>query len=325
MKCPDLILYPSRKCVSTCPFGYKEEWSTKLDLMGRICVPVENLISNYALTILAGIFCGSFICFFIIGSGILYLQYQRKKIMKEQQSETNSDVDDSTSTPERKDFLKQLELLRPYTKTYLQMLNDTRKQLRETIKQDSINSMGDLSATAVYRPVLRDLAKILLLLNRPIQKIAIPDDWEHLLTWAEQALKRYKRMSDISNQPQVAQLINFLQEAPSVLTSSNENNDYVARGSTNMSTFKPERAPGSNLSLNNLSLNNLTSNNGKKSFDGTNFLNPQWKFEYNIIQNSQFNPAQWKNSKEYLNNPYYFDDDFCQLGFRPQDEITTEL
>lgn len=165
--------------------------------------------------------------------------------------------------------------------------------------------------------MLRDLAKILLLLNRHVDKIGVPEDWEHLFNWAEKALKRYKRMSDVS-QPQVAQLINFLQ-GPTIPFQENE-----IRNSTTMSTFKPDQVFGSSLSLQTAAIKTFNSN-----YDSAihSTLNPQWKFEYSLAnpQTSEFNPTVWKNSKEFLNSSLFLDDDFCQLGFRPQDEITTEL
>ncbi|GJQ73462.1 hypothetical protein Trydic_g13821 [Trypoxylus dichotomus] len=312
MKCPDLIIFPSRKCANICPHGHRIKWSTISDVMGRMCVHTGNFIglSNEALTVLAGVSCGALFCVAIIASAVVYVHHYKKKLM-EQSSEAGSDLDD---TPERRDFLKQLETLRPYGSNFLDMLNDTRRQLREQ------HLAGDSAATAAYRPVIRDLAKILFLINRPTDRITMPEDWEHLFNWAEKTLKRYKRMSEIS-QPQVAQLINFLQ-GPVI---SNES-DYNNRGSTTMSTFKPDQSLGSNLSLHDAAIKNFHENYDSTAFHTA--LNPQWKFDYNLadkIPTSQFSPAEWKNSKEYLNNPYFFDDDFYQLGFRPQDEITTEL
>jgi hypothetical protein len=308
IKCPNLIVHPSRRCVTTCPYGHKLRWSTRLDYMGRICVHNGNFLGlgSETATALTGVIAGTVLCIILIGSAVIYLRIRRKNLTPN--VETSSDLDDS---PERRDFLKQLETLRPYAQTYLDMLNDTRRQLRELYRT------GDTHALAAYKPVLRDLAKILLLLNRKIERIAVPDDWEHLFNWAEKALKRYKRMSDIS-QPQVAQLINFLQGSVLPVQESE------VRNSTTMSTFKPDQVFGSSLSLQNAAIKNFNCN-----YDSTLHatLNPQWKFEYSLVNppTSEFNPAVWKNSKEYLNSSLFLDDDFCQLGFRPQDEITTEL
>lgn len=313
IKCPNLIVHPSRKCVDTCPYGHKLKWSTMVDYIGRVCQHNGNFLglSSNALAVLTGVITGTLLCTIFISSAIVYIRYRRKRAP--QLSETSSEIDDS---PEKKDFLKQLETLRPYAQNYLDMLNDTRRQIRELHRE------GDVSAIAAYRPVIRDLAKILLLLNRPVEKVAVPDDWEHLFNWGEKVLKRYKRMSETS-QPQVAQLINFLQ-GPVIPTDLEP--EYSIRGSTTMSTFKPDQVFGSSLSLKDVAINNFNSNYDSKYHTP---LNPQWKFEYSLVSNnmpsSEFNPSLWRNSKEYLSNSLFLDDDFYQLGFRPQDEITTEL
>ena len=46
----------------------------------------------------------------------------------------------------------------------------------------------------VTRSILRDLSRILTLLNRKEEQIrTVPADWQRLLGWAERLLKRYKR------------------------------------------------------------------------------------------------------------------------------------
>lgn len=310
IKCPELIVYPSRKCVKSCPFGYTSDWSTMVDFMGRVCTHNGNLLglSSNALTVVTGFFAGIIMCLLAFVAAIIYFKYRRKH--SPQISDTSSETDD---TPERKDFLKQLETLRPYAQSYLDMLNDTRQQIRQ-LHQD-----GDNSAISAYKPVVRDLAKILLLLNRPIEKIQIPDDWEHLFHWAEKTLKRYKRMSD-SSQPQVAQLISFLQSP--IISSDVDEPEYSIRGSTTMSTFKPDQVFDSSLSLQDATVKGFTGSYEK--YPTT--LNPEWRFEYSLVGNtSEFDPVAWKNSKEFLSGPLFLEDDFYQLGFRPQDEITTEL
>lgn len=282
-----------------------------VDYIGKVCQHNGNFLglSANALAVLSGVAAGTLLCTVFITTAVAYIKYRRKQLP--QLSETSSEIDDS---PERKDFVKQLETLRPYAENYLDMLNDTRRQVRELHRE------GDNGAISAYRPVIRDLAKILLLLNRPIDRIVVPDDWEHLFNWAEKALHRYKRMSE-SSQPQVAQLISFLQGP---IIPSDTEPEYSLRGSTTMSTFKPDQVFGSSLSLQDIAINNFNSNYDSKS---TNPLNPQWKFEYSLVPpTSEFNPSLWRNSKEYLNNSSLFlEDDFYQLGFRPQDEITTEL
>ncbi|KAK5641314.1 hypothetical protein RI129_009861 [Pyrocoelia pectoralis] len=312
IKCPHLIVYSTRKCVDSCPSGYKIQWSQSLDYMGQTCTQTNTLIglSPVNISILIGSLCGIIFSVFIVTFAVIYLR--RKRNYLHYIIETNSDVDD---TPEKRDFIKQLENFRPYAKTFLEMLNDTRRQVRE------LHSEADNTAASAYKPVIRDLAKILLLLNRPIELLAVPDDWERLHRWAEKLLRRHGQMSDVS-QSQVNQLIKFLQ-TPSI---SNDPEEY-SRASTTMSTFKPDQTYGSSPSLKGQPLKNFSDNDSNHF---TSPLNPQWQFNYPVTNNKHFNssqfiPSQWKNSKEYLNNPYLLEDDFLQLGFRPQDEITTEL
>lgn len=327
IKCTNKIIYPSRKCADNCPYGYKERWSTKIDYMGRICVDIGNIIgiSNDTMTILIGTLSGCILCIFLIGIAYIYVRYKRKILLQQQHVNNMDNVSELDDTPERRDFLKQIETIRPYARTFLDMLNDTRRQMRELYNE------GDNTALAAYRPVVRDLAKILLLLNRPIDRMTIPDDWEHLYNWSEKTLKRYKRMSEVS-QPQVAQLINFLQGP--ILSNEiiiNDTEDECEsinnRSNTIMSTFKPDKPFGSSLSLQDSAIKNFNMNY-ESAFPTA--INPQWKFDFTVggsgtLSTSEFNPIVWKSSKEFLNNTYFLDDDFCQLGFRPQDEITTEL
>lgn len=349
LKCAVLITQPDRRCVNQCPSGARAQWSTRADYMGRVCVqrgansnsaaghaePLLLGMSSEGLTVLTGVVAGSLLCILIISFAIVYVQYKKKAL--EQASETSSELDDSNHSGSqqrqyagrRGEFLRQVDQLRPHAGAFLDMMNDTRRQLREA------HRTGDGGATtAVFRPVICDLAKILILLNRrpdilvsEVQQHQMPpDDWEHLFNWAEKNLKRYKRVSDVS-QPQVAQLINFLQ-APSVVIDTDINQprekDLTSNG-TNiqvMSTFKPEQTIGSTLSLQDVAIKNFNANYGTAQT----VLNPQWKFDYALVAStnlpiSQFNPNIWKNGT----NQYFLEDDFGQLGFRPQDEITTEL
>ncbi|KAF7266626.1 hypothetical protein GWI33_020125 [Rhynchophorus ferrugineus] len=304
VKCTLLIVYPTRRCVDQCPFGYYPTWSNKADFMGQMCFHNGNFLgmSAHRLTIFVGVVSGIVISVLIVFIAVIYIKYRKKSFP--QVSDTTSETDD---TPERRDFLKQLETLKPYAQSYLDMLNDTRHQIRQ------LHLDGDNSAISAYKPVVRDLAKILLLLNRPIDNISIPDDWEHLFSWAEKTLKRYKRMSD-NSQPQVAQLIDFLQTSSEL-----DDHDYSVRGSITMSTFRPF---GSSDSLQNANNKAFSSN-----FDSCHAqLKPEWKFEYSLVGNSsEFNPIAWKSSRDILGGPLFLDEDFYDLGLRPQDEITTEL
>lgn len=183
VKCRDLIVLPGRNCVNRCPTGHTVLWSTTTDVMGKACVPSRGnaAISSATLTVLTGIVCGVFLCAIMISCAVVYLLRRRRNAL-ERSSDTSSDLDDC---PERRDFLKQLETLRPYAYSFLDMLNDTRKHMREH------HRLGDNAAMGAYRPVIKDLAKVLFLLNRPVEGLGIPDDWDHLFNWAEKTLKRY--------------------------------------------------------------------------------------------------------------------------------------
>lgn len=313
IKCKDVIIYGTRQCVTNCPPGYEINWSVKSGYMGRICESKSSYIgiNKELLTVLVGIAAGVFLCILMITTALIIFRYKSKL-----KRATIDNVSETEDTPERKEFLKQVESLRPHAHTFLGMLNDTRRQVRE------LHQEGD-NVSATYRPILRDLAKILFILNKPNETLTVPNDWEHLYGWAEKTLKRFKRMSEIS-QPQVAQLVNFLQ-APVRPFDSTE----VSRTGTLMSTFKPDRPSGSSLSLQDVAIKKFNSNYDL-TFNSS--LNPQWKFDYSVVgqnypKSCEFNPSEWKSSKEYLNgvNSQISDDEFCQLGFRPQDEITTEL
>jgi len=59
----------------------------------------------------------------------------------------------------------------------------------------------------IIRPVLRDLARILVLVNRRDDEIPLPpDDWQRLFSWAERLLRRYKRHSS----PEVRYLFSWM-------------------------------------------------------------------------------------------------------------------
>jgi hypothetical protein len=126
---------------------------------------------------------------------------------------------------DRHEFIRQLDELRPHAEYFLFMLNDTRKQIRKSYIS------GDTTAAAKYYPIIRDLAKILILLNRPVELIdGPPHDWNRLLQWADRILVQFKP------QQQITQLIEFLQSP----TSSPELNDIHddARLVSKHTTFK---------------------------------------------------------------------------------------
>lgn len=48
IKCTHLIVMGSRECVESCPLGYREEWSSQIDYMGRVCAGLCDLIYYYS-------------------------------------------------------------------------------------------------------------------------------------------------------------------------------------------------------------------------------------------------------------------------------------
>ncbi|XP_036145085.1 uncharacterized protein LOC105833743 isoform X2 [Monomorium pharaonis] len=195
------VLLHQGTCVHTCPPGFVADWSTRDEYMGRICRETGYMfgLTGSQVAILVGVVSGATICIFIILCGAIVVHRRKKRAAKLAQQ-----FEDSA---ERREFLKHLATLRGEANTFLAMLNDTRRQVRELYYSGS-NGDGAVGIQA-YRPVLRDLARILVLVNRRDDEIPLPpDDWQRLFSWAERLLRRYKRHSS----PEVAQLVTFLQQ-----------------------------------------------------------------------------------------------------------------
>lgn len=96
------------------------------------------------------------------------------------------EYDDSTapSEQERDEFLKHLSELREHAETFLTILNDMRKRLK-TLQSDS-------ESAKQCKKVIKDLSRLLFLLNKKPQSVQMPSDGLKLLTWAEHILNRYK-------------------------------------------------------------------------------------------------------------------------------------
>ncbi|XP_012271742.1 uncharacterized protein LOC105695065 [Orussus abietinus] len=198
------ILLHRGACVDACPAGHTADWSTRDEYMGRICRETEYAfgLTGSQVAVLVVVASGATICIFIILCGVVVVHRRKRKAAKTMQR-----FEDSA---ERREFLKHLATLRGEGNTFLAMLNDTRRQVRELYYSGS-NGDGAVGIQA-YRPVLRDLARILVLVNRRDEEIAVPpEDWQRLLAWAERLLRRYKRHSS----PEVAQLVTFLQQPAS--------------------------------------------------------------------------------------------------------------
>ncbi|XP_034949155.1 uncharacterized protein T48 [Chelonus insularis] len=195
------VLLHQGRCVDTCPPGHIADRSTRVDYMGRICRETGYMfgLTGSQVAIFVGILSGATICIFIIVCGAIVFHRRKKKAAK-----LIRQYEDSA---ERREFLKHLATLRGEANTFLAMLNDTRRQVRELYYSGN-NGDGAVGVQA-YRPVLRDLARILVLVNRSDDDIYLPpDDWQRLLSWAERLLRRYKKHTS----PEVAQLVTFLQQ-----------------------------------------------------------------------------------------------------------------
>lgn len=300
MKCPNLILVDERRCIDDCPAGYTEIWSSAPDYMGRICYPVG--LSGSFLTALVGVTLGAILCFImlLVAASLIRRKHRRRLIR-------NALIDDNISHHE---FLSQLNELRPQSEYFLQMLNDTRRQIRK------MHLSGDAQSASIYNPVIRDLAKILILLNRPVELLhEPPHDWNRLYSWAERALDCYK--------PQIEQLIEFLQ------TSSTPFDARLV--SSKHSTFKSHQSTTSTNTSNNSQTQQLLG-----SLISLHELEEQLASENNITppQSSTSNVFgdAFDHVKDYLssspnarNSTIWLEDEFFRLGLRPQDEITTEL
>ncbi|XP_036325091.1 uncharacterized protein LOC118738272, partial [Rhagoletis pomonella] len=300
IKCPAYLMTDTRQCVEQCPSGYIDQWSAHTEFMGRVCVSTGY--SGPFMAAIAGLIGGFVVCFTLLAVAMMLVRRRRRrKSIKQKLINEN--------TMDRSDFLRQLNEMRPNAEYFLSMLNDTRRQIRK------LYLSGEVGAANSYRPIVRDLAKILILLNRPIELIpAAPHDWNRLYTWAEQALERYK--------PQVGHLIDFFQ--PSGVNgvgiggrgsgSVGINDDFDA-------TFFPQKT--------NVYRQSMLSGSGPQKMHMFGSLISLHEFEEPRPSDpfgSSFNTLKSGNLISDLNaSSLWLEDEFYKLGFRPQDEITTEL
>ncbi|XP_011252578.1 uncharacterized protein LOC105249080 isoform X2 [Camponotus floridanus] len=223
------VLLHQGTCVHTCPPGFVADWSTRDEYMGRICRETGYMfgLTGSQVAILVGVVSGATICTFIIICGAIVVHRRKKKAAKLAQK-----FEDSA---ERREFLKHLATLRGEAHTFLAMLNDTRRQVRELYYSGN-NGDGAVGIQA-YRPVLRDLARILVLVNRRDDEIPLPpDDWQRLFSWAERLLRRYKRHSSPEPTSNSVQMTS----AQPVTTSSQPSacQPIYEPRSTNLTTFQ---------------------------------------------------------------------------------------
>lgn len=228
--------------------------------MGKICQRTRFYNTIKALAV--GSACGILLCIILI----LLLRKKcsfntkttkRRSIKKPYR---NTLIDD-----ERTDFLRQLDSLRPHADHFLAMLNDIRRQIRKH------HAAGDTVGAKSYYSVVCDLAKLLIILNKPNEVIPQPpSDWNRLSGWAE--------------------YIMLEQHHP--LIDSHEGLSF--------STFKT-----------NITRTTATTSDSSNEQQNNNPFG-------SLISLQDIGPVNGGSS-------LWLEDEFFKLGFRPQDEITTEL
>lgn len=285
-------------CVEECARGYASQWSTMPDYMGRVCKP-NSIAANALFVSVVGITFGMIFCCILVISVVYCLRKRRRK-----KSIRDKLIDEDIA---RNDFLRQLAELRPNAEYFLGMLNDTRRQIRK------LHVSGDTMGAQAYRPVVRDLAKILLLVNKPIELLpGPPPDWLRLFMWAQRILDRYK--------PQMSPLIDFLQSSPTLITDprlaacqhhtfkSNTTNSTTTSESPNM---QRQATFGSLISL--------------QDFDYRSAVTLPRNAEQPTKMSSSSSSNKRHSISDVHNSALWLEDEFFNLGLRPQDEITTEL
>ncbi|ALC46777.1 T48 [Drosophila busckii] len=309
IKCPLYLVTDTRQCVEQCPTGYLDQWSAHTEFMGRVCVPTGY--SGPLMAALAGLLGGFLVCLSLLAVAVLLVRRKRRRKSVKQKLINESTLD-------RADFMRQLNEMRPNAEYFLAMLNDTRRQIRK------LYLSGEVAAANSYRPIVRDLAKLLILLNRPIELIPTPPhDWPRLYAWSEQALERYK--------PQVGQLIDFFQA-----NSGGAGQEVIyaapAKKHAGHSIFRQQQTTHTTSNQLGVDLlpgdrNSNASAQQKLHLFGS--LISLHEFEEPRASDpfgSSFNTLKSGNLISDLNaSSLWLEDEFYKLGFRPQDEITTEL
>ncbi|XP_059472569.1 uncharacterized protein LOC132194957 [Neocloeon triangulifer] len=308
-KCAGVIVHGSRECRAECPPGYRQQWSSLVDYMGLLCIESTMVGAGWLggwvtggqeLTVLIGVACGSMLCVLVLAAACGFVTYRRAKMRRSPVAPAirSSRCDPPAMgqsaasqqqwlTPQelqlRREFAKQVGALRPEAPVFLAMLNDTRRKVRELYRPN-----GTDSRSKAYRTVLRDLTRILTLLNRKEARLgAPPPDWDTLLDWAERSLRRYKK--SVSNE-------GVGSACGSGATSSSASSTPTSSHALNQHHPNYGGPDG-----------NLSDNEDTKGCESIEI------------------PALLQNASEWSQNSLYFYESYYPLGFRPQDEITTEL
>lgn len=336
-KCTNYIMQDSKKCVASCPVRYISQWSSSSELMGRTCVP--SYFSNYVQTLLFGCVFGALLCILSILLAVKIFRKKRQRI-------TNRSIKDQLIGDDRSELLRQLDDLRPCAEFFLSILNDTRKEIRNSCV------LGDNTAATILYPVICDLAKILILLNRPIESIdGSPYDWNRLLQWAEIILIHYKPQ-------QASRLIEFFQITQKLNGGNihlvDEDNSFKSLfystpviQSRAKSILGPVPSTAANFNSSTFEVNYENNNDSfhlpniidskKHQFESDEIdvkLNRSLMSLQDFIKSNEegfqkSNRDSFEHFKNYLSKGSLLvvDDELIEfkLGLRPQDEIITEL
>lgn len=291
----------TRRCVDECARGYTSHWSTMPDYMGRVCRPTSVAANTFFLTMVAVTFFAVLGCALVLAVIFCVRKQKRRKNIRDKL------IDENVA---RTDFLRQLEELRPNAEYFLGMLNDTRRQIRK------LHVNGDTMGAQAYRPIVRDLAKILLLVNKPIELLSgPPNDWLRLFMWAQRILDRYK--------PQMSPLIDFLQSSPSLISdprlASCQHHTFKSNTTNSTTTsdspvLEPRHSYGCLISLQDFDMRSSV------TLPRTEQLTTGGGFKMLGSSNSKRHSVS-----DVHNSALWLEDEFFNLGLRPQDEITTEL
>ncbi|XP_037094174.1 uncharacterized protein LOC119114051 [Pollicipes pollicipes] len=194
--CARAIVLGTRQCVTGCPGNYRLVHSDVDGYHGLLCRAPRFLdtadMTGGELAVLVAALVGAAICIGLVVGAFLFLRVRRKMDPLNDRLEARGVDAGTVNDLERIQFLTRLQALRPETQNFLEMLNDTRKKF-DSKSGKRRDSTVDTKNRA-YRSILRDLSRILTLLNRKEEQICtVPADWQRLLGWAERLLKRYKR------------------------------------------------------------------------------------------------------------------------------------
>lgn len=199
-----------------CPQGYfyRDHDVSLHDYINATCGMQVPIFMAKTWSVIAGVCTGTSISIVVLIVLVVYLHWKKsqsnRSLCKESNS-TDSFRSHSLYYSDRPEFLKHVAALRSQAPIFLSMLNETRRQIRDL---RTAKPPRQLSALQAYRPVLRDLSRILILLNRGpscIQSTVPPADWETLFAWGERVLSRYKSQNPLK----VAQLYKLIDPSES--------------------------------------------------------------------------------------------------------------